>query len=152
MRLARLRLLALIHLDKPVVLAVLVLALVAPLGHPFTARVVVDKLAVALLVLDALLGGKTLPFGSLFDGGNGLFAGKWGAGGGEDEVHAFSGGLYLAGREQLVYEGLGGVAGGGAQDLFVCVGGDGVGVVREQVAEVECEGSGLFDGDGAGVC
>jgi hypothetical protein len=67
-------------------------------------------------------------------------------------VHAFRAGLDLAGREQLVYEGLGGVAGGGAQDLFVCVGGDGVWVVGEQVAEVECEGSGLFDGNRPGVC
>lgn len=150
MRLARLLLLLLIHLDQPIVLAVLVLAFISPLGHPLAARIVVHHLAVALLILDALLGCEALPFRRLFGGGDGLFAGQGGGGRGENEVHAFAVGFYLAGREELVYEGLGGVARGGVQGCFVG-GGDGVGVVGEEVAEVEGEGSGFVDCDGAGV-
>lgn len=151
-RLARLLLLLLVDLDKPVVLAVLVLALVAPLGHPLAGRFFVDHLAVALLVLDALLGGEALPFSGLLGCGDGLLAGQWGRGRGEDEVHALAVGLDLAGGEQLVYEGLCGVAGGGGENLFRGSGGHGIGVVGEEVAQVEGEGRGLVDGDGAGAC
>jgi hypothetical protein len=151
-RLARLGLLLLIHLDQPVVLAVLVLALVAPLGDPFAARLIVHQLAVALLVLDALLGGKALPFGRLFGGGDGLFARQGHAGGREDEVHAFRVGFDLACGEELVDEGLGGVARGCGEGGFVRGRGDGVGVVGEKVAEVEGEGCGLVYGDGPGRC
>ena len=55
--------------------------------------------------------------------------------------------LDFAGREELVDKGLCGIARSGGKSLFVCLGGDGVRVVGEQVAQVECEGSGLVDGD-----
>ena len=53
----------------------------------------------------------------------------------------------MAGGEQLVYEGLGGVAGGGGEDLFGGVCGEWVGVVGEEVAEVEGEGRGRVYSD-----
>jgi hypothetical protein len=146
-RLARLLLLLLVDLDKPVVLAVLVLALVAPLGDPLALRVVVDQVTVALLVLDALLGGKALPLGGLLGGGDGLLAGKSGGRRGQNEVHALRVGFDLASREQLVDQGLRGVAGGCGEGCFVGGDGNGVGVVGEEVAEVECEGRGLVDGN-----
>jgi hypothetical protein len=152
MRLPARLLLLLIHLNKPVVLALLVLALVAPLGDPLACRLIVDQLAVALLVLDALLGGKALPLGRLLGGGDGLLAGQRRGGYGQDKVDAFRVGLDLAGGEQLVYEGLRGVAGGCGEDFFRGRGGDGIGVVGEEIAEVECEGGGLVDGDGPGTC
>lgn len=58
-------------------------------------------------------------------------------------------GGYGTGGEELVYEGLGAVAGGGGEDG---VGGGrrkGVGVVAEEVAEVEGVGDWFCDGDGA---
>lgn len=55
--------------------------------------------------------------------------------------------LDFAGREKLVDEGLCGIARSGGKSLFVCLGGDGVGVLGEQVSQVKCEGSGLVDGD-----
>jgi hypothetical protein len=149
--LARLCLLLLINLDKPLVVELLVLALVAPLGDPFAARLVVNQLAVALLVLDTLLGGKALPLGLLLGLGDGLLAGQRCGGRREDEVDALGGRLDLAGREELVDEGLGGIAGGGGKRLFVDSL-DGVGVVGEQVAQVKGEGRGLVDGNGPGDC
>jgi hypothetical protein len=150
-RLARLLLLLLVDLDQPVVLAVLVLALVAPLGHPFASRFVVHQLAVALLVLDALLRGEELPLGLLFRSGQLLLAGKGRGWAGQDEVDAFRVGLDLACGEKLVYEGLRCVAGGCAERLFIR-GFDGVGVVGEEVAEIECEGCGLVHGNGPVAC
>lgn len=72
--------LLLVNLDQPVVLAILVLALVTVLGQPFARGFVVDHLAIALLVLDALLLCEFLPFGHGLVGGDGLFAGKVGGG------------------------------------------------------------------------
>ena len=149
--LARLGLLLLVNLDKPLVVELLVLALVAPLGDPFAARLVVNQLAVALLVLDTLLGGKALPLGLLLGLRNGLLAGQRRRGCREDEVDTLGGRLDLTGREELVDEGLGGIAGGGGKRLFVD-GLDGVGVVGEQVAQVKGEGRGLVDGNGPGDC
>lgn len=62
-------------------------------------------------------------------------------------MHTIRGGLDLAGGKQLVDESLRGITSGGGEGLFVCFGGDGVGVVGEQVAQVEGEGGGLVDGD-----
>lgn len=113
MRLTRLLLLLLVDLDKPLVLAFLVLALVSPLGDPFARRFVIDELGVALLVLNTLLLGEELPFGGGLLGGDGLLAGQRRRGLWEDQVHAFGGGFELAGGQELVDEGLGGVAGVG---------------------------------------
>lgn len=57
--------------------------------------------------------------------------------------------LDFACREELVDESLCGITRSGGENLFVCLGRDGVGVVGEQVAQVECEGSGLVNGDRA---
>lgn len=62
-------------------------------------------------------------------------------------MHAVRGRLDLAGGEKLVDEGLCGIASGGGQSLFVGLGRDRVGVVGEQVSQVECEGSGFVDSD-----
>jgi len=75
MGLGRLLLLLLVNLDQPLIITVLVLSLVTPLGNPLALFVIVDQFAVALLILDALLGSKALPLGRLLGGGYGLFAG-----------------------------------------------------------------------------
>lgn len=149
MSLARRLLLLLVNLDQPLVVAILVLALVAPLGHPLAAGIVVDHLALALLVLDTLLGGKALPFGRLLGFGNGLLAGKRRRGCRKDKVHAFRGRFDLTGGQELVDESLRGIAGCGAKGLFTRVGGDGVGVVGEEIAKVEGKGRWLVDGNGS---
>jgi hypothetical protein len=66
-------------------------------------------------------------------------------------MDAFRVGLDLACGEELIHEGLRCVAGCGAQCVFIR-GFDGVGVVGEEVAEIECEGRGLVHGDGPGAC
>lgn len=62
-------------------------------------------------------------------------------------MHALGGRLDLAGGEQLVDEGLCGIASGGGKSLFVCLGGNRVRVIGEQIAQVEGEGCWLVDGD-----
>ena len=151
-RLSSLRLLLLVDLNKPLRVAVLVLALVTPLGYPLARGLVVNKLAVALLVLDTLLGGKALPLGRFLGGGDGLFAGNGGGRRGEHKVHALGARLDFAGGQQLVDEGLSGIARGGGEDGLVGGGGDWVGVVGEQVAEIEGEWGGLVDGYGPAGC
>jgi hypothetical protein len=148
MSLSSLSLLLLVNFDQPGALGVLVLALVTPLGDPVASRLVVNLVAVALLVFDTLLGGKALPLGLLLGLGDRLLTWKGHLGRGENEVNALGGGLDLAGGEQLVDESLCGIASSGGQSLFVCLGGNRVRVVGEQVAQVECEGGGLVDGDG----
>jgi hypothetical protein len=64
-------------------------------------------------------------------------------------VDAIGGGLDFAGAQQLVDQGLGCIAGGCGELGFIGVGGDGIRVVGEQVPQVEGEGRGLVDGDGA---
>jgi hypothetical protein len=64
-------------------------------------------------------------------------------------VHALGRRLDFARRQDLVYEDLGGVAGKGGEVRLVGVARDGVGVVAEEVAEVEGVGVGLLDGDGS---
>lgn len=66
-------------------------------------------------------------------------------------MDAFRVGLDLACGEKLVYESLCGIAGGCSEGFLVGGGGDGVWIVGEEVAEVECEGRGLVDGDGSGM-
>ena len=141
--------LLLIDLNKPGVFGVLVLALVAPLGYPVAGRLVVNLVAVALLVLDTLLGGKALPLGRFLGLGNGLLAGQRKLWRREDEVDTLGGRLDFTGGKQLVDEGLRGITSSGGESLFVGLGGDGVGVVGKQVAQVECERRGLVDGDRA---
>ncbi len=63
-------------------------------------------------------------------------AGGWGGGDG-------------AGGQELVDEGLGAVAGCGGEEGVAGVGGEGGGVVAEEVAEVEGWGDGFRDGWGA---
>ena len=147
MRLARRALLLLVNLDQPVILTILVLALVAPLGNPLALGLVVDQVAVALLLLDALLGGKLFPFGGLLGGGNRLLTRERCGWRGKDQMYAFRGGLYLAGRQELVDECLGGIAGCGFKRFFVGAGGNGVGVICEQVSQVKCKRCGLVDGN-----
>jgi hypothetical protein len=65
-------------------------------------------------------------------------------------VHAIGCGLDIAGSEQLVYEGLSGVAGVGCEVCFRGVAGDGVGIVGEEVPEVEGVGSWTVYTDFAG--
>lgn len=77
-----------VDFDQPVVLAVLVLALVAVLGDPFASGLVVDELAVALLVLDALLLGELLPLGHGLLFGDGLLARQLGGRSGQTEGDA----------------------------------------------------------------
>jgi hypothetical protein len=141
-------LLLVVDLDKPLVLALLVLALVAPSGNPLTGRLVVNQLGLVVVVLgDALLLREELPLGGRLLGGDGLFAGQRGGARRKHEVHAIGRGLDVASAEQLVDEDLGGIAGVGSKGVFVGVAGDGVGVVRKQVAQVERVGRGLVDGD-----
>ena len=141
--------LLLIDLNKPGVFGVLVLALVTPLGYPVAGRLVVNLVAVALLVLDTLLGGKALPLGRFLGLGNGLFAGQRKLWRREDEVDTLGGRLDFAGGKQLVDKGLCGITSSGGEGLFVGLGGDRVGVVGKQVAQVEGERRGLVNGDGA---
>lgn len=56
-------------------------------------------------------------------------------------MHAIGGRLDVAGREQLIDKSLGGVAGVRFKVFFRRVTGDGVGVVGEEVSEVEGVGS-----------
>lgn len=58
---------------------------------------------------------------------------------------------YGACCEELVYEGLGTVAGGGGEDGVAGAWREGVGVVAEEVSEVEGVGGWFRDGDGAWV-
>ena len=144
--------LLLVNLNQPVILAILVLALVTVLGHPLARSLVEDQLSIALLVLDALLGGKLLPLGLGLFLGHALLAGQVGgrcrqAEGDAGAVVGFCDG---ACGEELVDEGLGAVAGGVFDVGFLNLAHDGkrIGVVAEEVAQVEGVGNGLVDGDG----
>lgn len=142
-----------IHLDQPVVLALLVQALVSPLALPLARLLIVRQVAALLprLGLDALLGGEALPLGRRLGLGHGLLARQAGGGRGQRQQDAVAGGLQRAGGEELVDERLGAVAGEFGEGL-VDGGGvgedDGVGVLGEEVAEVEGVGRGLVDDDG----
>lgn len=84
-------------------------------------------------------------------GGEGFLAGQSGGGRWEGHQQAVGGGgCYGAYGQELVYEALGGIAGGGFEDDFGGGRGKGVCVVAEEVAEVEGVGYGFCDCDGAG--
>lgn len=141
-----------VNLDDPVVLALLVHGLVAPLALPLAALLIVDEVLALLarLGLDALLGGKALPLGRGFGLGHRLLAGEAGAGLGQREEDAVGGGGEWAGGEELVDEGLGAVAGELGEGLFkrCVVQLDRVGVLGHEVAEIEGVGRRLLDCDG----
>lgn len=141
-----------VNLDQPVVLALLVQALVTPLALPLARLLVVGQVAALLpgLCLDALLGGEALPLGRRLGLGHGFLAGQAGGGRGQRQEDAVAGGLERAGGEELVDERLGAVAGDLGEGLVDggAVEDDGVGVLGEEVAEVEGVGRGLVDDDG----
>ena len=150
--------LLLINLNKPLVLVVLVLALVTPARHPLARSLVVGKLLAALLVLaggtgllaelaDTLLAGEQLPFRGGLGDGKRLVAREVDVRRWQGEKHTVrDGSLNLAGCQELVEEDLDAITGCGFQRVVqFLVRGElqGVGVVYEQVAQVECVGSGL---------
>lgn len=138
-----------VDLDDPVVRhdALLPgLALVSPRLLPL-ARALVELLALHApllpgLGLDALLGGELLPLGRLLGGRQRLLTRERRGDRGQVEQDALLGRLQGQGGQQLVDEGLGAVAGGLGQAVLQVDGsvggGQGVGVVGEQEAEVEC--------------
>lgn len=150
--------LLLINLNKPLILVVLVLALVTPARHPLARSLVVDKLLAALLVLaggtgllaelaDTLLAGEQLPFRGGLGDGKGLVAREVDVRRWQGEKYTVrDGSLNLAGCQELVEEDLDAIPGRGFQRVVqFLVRGElqRVGVVDEQVAQVECVGSGL---------
>ena len=64
------------------------------------------------------------------------------------EENPCGGGGYVAGRQELVYERLGGVTGRGREERLIQERGKRIGVYGEEVSEVEGVGNRLFDGDG----
>lgn len=138
-----------VHNRQPIVrhLALRVLALVAILGLPVLSSIIILKLAVAALGLDALLVGELLPLGLLLLLGHGLLARQVCGRRGEVELQGLVVGGFGDGAEgqELVDQALGGVAGDGAEGLFFVLGerGEWIGVVAEKSTEVECEGLGF---------
>lgn len=144
--------LLLINFNQPIVLTILVLALVTILGHPLARSLVEDQFAIALLILDALLGGKLLPLGLGLLLGHALLARQVGGRGGqaEGDAGAVVGFCDGAGGEELVDKSLSAIASGVLDVGFLDLGHgrEGVGVVAEKVAQVEGVGNGLVDSDG----
>lgn len=140
-----------VDLDDGIVLALLVQSLVTPLALPLARLLVEGKVAarIARLWLDTLLGGEALPLGRRLGLRNGLLAGEAGARGGKAEQNALGGGAERAGGEELVDERLSAVAGELGERLLevVAIEGHGVGVLSEEMAEIEGVGCRLLDCD-----
>jgi len=156
----------LIHLHKPLLVIILVLALVSPLGHPLARSLVVHKLLAALLVgqrgtrltavlANALLACEQLPFGRRLRGRKRLESGQSDVRRRQTEQDAvLCGRGDVACREQLVQQALGAVAGSvfkGTVQRLALGKLQGVRVVNREMTQVEGVGSRLGDGDRSGI-